>query len=102
MIHKLKTHPEYFEAVLQGRKNFEIRQNDRNFKVGDWLELHEYDPKTNEYTARVILTRVSYMTDFAQQPGFVVMAIKEPKLCENPRRIWEKNENEISQVKHLR
>lgn len=39
--HKLKTDPEVFEAVRSGAKTFEIRFNDRDFQVGDRLELHE-------------------------------------------------------------
>ena len=29
MIHALKAIPEYFEASAVGRKNFEVRKNDR-------------------------------------------------------------------------
>lgn len=78
MIHYLKTWPEHFEAVHQERKTFEIRENDRHFRVGDWLQLYEWCPKSKDYTGRVILTRVTYITDFEQKPGFVVMAIAPP------------------------
>ena len=39
MIHALKTLPEYFEAVWENKKTFELRKNDRDFKVGDYLAL---------------------------------------------------------------
>ena len=39
MEHELKTDPEVFDAVKSGEKTFEIRLNDRNFKVGDVLFL---------------------------------------------------------------
>lgn len=39
----LKIKPEYFQAVIDGRKPFEIRKNDRNFKVGDEIYLDEYE-----------------------------------------------------------
>lgn len=36
---ELKTDPELFEATLNGTKDWEIRFNDRGFKVGDKLVL---------------------------------------------------------------
>lgn len=41
MIHELKILPEYFNEIMYGRKKFEVRFNDRNFKVGDTLLLKE-------------------------------------------------------------
>ena len=38
-IHELKTDPEVYDAVCNGEKSFEIRFDDRNFKVGDRLIL---------------------------------------------------------------
>ncbi|MBE6645011.1 MAG: DUF3850 domain-containing protein [Ruminococcaceae bacterium] len=42
MIHHLKTLPLYFQAVIDERKPFEIRENDRNFKIGDRVILEEF------------------------------------------------------------
>jgi len=73
--HELKSWPEFFEPTLRGDKTFEIRWNDREYTVGDFLLLREYDPKTQTYTGRQIEARIDYLTDFAQQPGYVVMSI---------------------------
>ncbi|MBD5585525.1 MAG: DUF3850 domain-containing protein [Clostridia bacterium] len=43
MAHHLKTMPEYFQATIDGRKNFEVREDDRGFKVGDNVILEEYE-----------------------------------------------------------
>ena len=45
MTHHLKTRPEYFQAVIDGRKPFEVRKNDRNFKEGDRVILEEFAGK---------------------------------------------------------
>lgn len=52
MIHELKILPQYFEAVQSGLKTFEIRKNDRDYKVGDTLVLKEYNNEA--YTGREI------------------------------------------------
>ena len=48
MEHTLKTWPVFFADVETGAKNFEIRKNDRNFQVGDFLRLEEFEPLTGK------------------------------------------------------
>lgn len=69
----LKIKPEYFEAQLSGKKKFEIRRNDRDFKIGDLLKLREWD---GQYTGRDITVQVDYLTDYKQKPGYVVMSTR--------------------------
>jgi ASC-1-like (ASCH) protein len=52
MIHKLKILPEYFEIQKSGLRQFEIRKNDRGFKVADEIVLREWDGKN--YTGRIL------------------------------------------------
>lgn len=40
--HELKLDIRYFDDVKSGKKNFEIRKNDRDFKVGDTLILEAF------------------------------------------------------------
>ena len=76
--HDLKTWPEYFNEVFLGHKTFEVRKNDRDFKVGDYLILKEWDPNTNSYTGRMLARKVSYILkggEFGVEEGYVVMSI---------------------------
>jgi len=60
MTHELKTWPESFRAVKHGIKTFEVRKDDRNFQVGDYLILKEYDPEKKTYSGDYIKVRVNY------------------------------------------
>ena len=40
--HKLKLDIKYFDDVKSGKMNFNVRKNDRDFQVGDVLELKAY------------------------------------------------------------
>lgn len=42
--HDLKCWPSFFEPIANGVKPFEVRSNDREFKVGDVLLLREFEP----------------------------------------------------------
>lgn len=57
--HELKIAPRWFEDVQSGRKNFEIRRNDRDFKVGDYLLLKEWE--RGKYTGREITRKIQYI-----------------------------------------
>ena len=52
--HKIKIDPKYFDDVAKRRKTFEVRKNDRAYKVDDILDIYEYDRETGEYTGRYI------------------------------------------------
>lgn len=61
MIHTLKTIPPFFDHVRNGDKTFELRKNDRPFKVGDTLVLQEYDPTKDEFTGCEEKRRITYI-----------------------------------------
>lgn len=76
--HALKTWPEYFQAVKDGRKPFELRQNDRDFQVGDVLELYEYEPMGKQLTGERLRVVVTYVLSGPWlAPGVVALGIKE-------------------------
>lgn len=109
-FHSLKTWPEYFDAIVTGRKTLEIRRNDREFYVGDRLGLREYDPDRAEYTGReacVLVTHILHDAPWVPD-GYVAMSIRlvAPKtnddltaeLCELRQSV---RENQVA-IKHWR
>lgn len=88
-VHRLDTLPGFFEEVLSGRKNFEIRRNDRSFEIGDVLELAEraYSPmhygrkRDVDYTGRLIVTEpVTYILHDFDGLGIGYAILSFPKL----------------------
>lgn len=63
-IIKKKILPEYFEAVLSGKKKYELRLNDFDVAEGDTLVLEEWNPATKMYTGRSVERRVTYVGRF--------------------------------------
>jgi hypothetical protein len=60
--HTLKIFPEFFDALMDGRKTFEIRRgNDRTYVVGDKILLREYLPDREEYSGREADIEVTYV-----------------------------------------
>ncbi len=60
MIIKKKIKGEYFESILEGRKQFEIRLADFKYKPGDTLVLLEQDKKGDKLTGRKIECEVLF------------------------------------------
>lgn len=76
-VHNLKIHSQYFWDVMAGKKTFDVRKNDRNYRVGDALILREWE--NNNYSGREMSVRITYMLDDAFVgiiPGYVVLGIE--------------------------
>ena len=88
MKHYLKTVSPHFEDVDEGRKTFEVRFDDRKYKVGDILVLQHYIPpvknfnddviKYGSFTGRQIAVRVTHILKDPKyvKHGYVIMSIK--------------------------
>ncbi|CCN48926.1 conserved hypothetical protein [Vibrio nigripulchritudo MADA3029] len=65
-VHELKIQPEFLKAIIEEKKTFEIRKNDRDFKVGDRAKLSD--------GSQFVVVRIKYITDFEQKDGYVVFS----------------------------
>jgi hypothetical protein len=73
--HQLKCESYFFRQLKADKKTFEIRNNDRDYKVGDWLILFDYN-KTVGYTGLVIAHEVINVHQSKLLPdGFVILSI---------------------------
>lgn len=83
MIHELKTWLGFFQDVDEGTRTFEVRHNDRNFKVGDILHLREFEPISGHYTGREVWRVVTYVMEggqFGIEEGYCVMSLGEVEI----------------------
>jgi hypothetical protein len=85
-VHILKTWPEFFNDAILGIKSFELRKNDRDFKVGDTLVLHEFIPEMPSssrrsrgyFTGRICRFRIIYVLkdiEFGLSPGYCILGM---------------------------
>lgn len=77
--HELKVWKEYYPDVESGKKPFEVRKNDRNYKVGDELYLREFDQINQTYTGNGVYKTVTYVLHggmFGLDPDYCVMGLK--------------------------
>ena len=81
--HKLKLNIDFCDDVLSGRKNFEIRKNDRDYQKGDHIkfipidniygtmEICKHDISKKEYEITYVLS------GWYLENGYVALAIRE-------------------------
>lgn len=76
-VHDVKLGATFFDDVKTGRKTFELRKNDRGYKEGDTIVLHEYKDGTT--TGRTIAKKIAYMLeDFTGlEDGYCILGLGE-------------------------
>lgn len=76
-VHDVKLGTTFFDNVKTGRKTFELRKNDRGYKEGDTIVLHEYKDGTT--TGRTITKKIVYMLeDFTGlEDGYCILGLGE-------------------------
>ena len=79
--HILKIKAPYFTDILLGLKTFEIRRNNRDYKVEDILKLQLYPYRDNERKEKEILARVTYVLknipEYGLNQDYCILGIKK-------------------------
>ena len=75
-VHQIRLASSYYDDVLEGRKTFELRKNDRGYGVGHILELMEFAEGRN--TGRVIRAEIVYMLEdyTGLEDGYCILGIR--------------------------
>lgn len=76
-VHDVKLGTTFFDDVKTGRKTFELRKNDRGYKEGDTIVLHEYKDGTT--TGRTITKKIVYMLEdfMGLEDGYCILGLGE-------------------------
>ena len=100
-VHRLKCWPEYFAALKTKQKTFEFRFNDRDYHVGDVLEIYEWNPDTQQATGNELVRIVSHITQnekLGVPKDYVIMSLHElsdeGKLAYSANKLAEELMNE--------
>lgn len=88
MIHQLKVEKKYYSDIIAGHKTFEVRKNDRNFKVGDLLGFNEavVEKGANEVTetGECVVAIITYILNDERfcKDGYVTLGFKLCRVTE--------------------
>lgn len=60
-IHEVKSWPEFFRPIADGSKPFDVRKDDRGYKVGDVLYIREFDDRKGTYTGHSLRKLITFV-----------------------------------------
>lgn len=79
MEHEVKILEQYANINNEGKKPWELRKNDRNYKVGDWIRFHIIDDETKEPTGFSYRRKITYLFkggEYGLKKGFCIMTVE--------------------------
>ena len=89
MLHEIKLREDYIEPVLSGKKNFEVRLNDRGYQKGDWVRFKAVSRQGVTYVNKILekaTFEITYVhSGLGLREGYVVFGIRNidvnAKMC---------------------
>lgn len=74
--HELKIKKMYYDRIMTGQKDFEIRFNDRDYQVGDTLSLMPVSEDKIIIKCRPIIAKIKYIhSGLGMAKDFVVLGL---------------------------
>ncbi len=92
-LHILKIKRIYAYEKIKGNKLFEIRKNDRNFKVGDVIKYQIYDEEKEPKEANIIEKKkykITYITNYEQKENYIVYGEKQIRYKKRKQNLHKK------------
>lgn len=88
MIHNLKISSQYYDAVERGYKPFEIRKDDRGYRVGDVLIMKEVTAAPSREPIEAEIQYILRYEDFPDglKEGYCILGLR------NVHKIWNYEE----------
>ena len=81
MVHDIKIKEQYADAIIDGRKTFEVRLNDRGYNAGDEVRFKVFsDDRLRKYTHPIDshLYVITYVhSGYGLEKDFVVFGIEK-------------------------
>lgn len=62
-VHRIKSWPISFDAILEGAKTFDLRVNDRDYRVGDYVDLHKFDPNNGVFMGESQMRKITFIQE---------------------------------------
>ena len=90
-IHELKIKTDYFLKILEGKKTFEIRKDDRGFMEGDIIHFRilattllgaDYIMETDPHLFKITYV-LRNVPEYGLKEGYAILGIKEVNLNDN-------------------
>lgn len=85
-VHELKIKAKYYSKICSGAKTFELRKNDRDYKVGDTIHFTVIPDETAsketcaDYNTYPNLVKITYILEdvpeYGLKEGYCILAIK--------------------------
>ena len=76
MVITKKIKPEYFKAVAEGKKKFELRKDEDNIQVGDIVTLCEWTEEggyTGKVTQRLVYYVLRDVPEYGLMDGYCII-----------------------------
>lgn len=75
-IHELKIKEEYYQDLIRGRKSFELRKNDRDYKVGDLIHFVGINGEEYNYNVYIIVYVLKDVPEYGLDKDYCILGIR--------------------------